>query len=133
MDTTYTSAEACNAAGISYRQLDYWTRSGYITPQGAAMPGSGARRRWTAQHVAVLAVLAQVSGIVPIGRLGQLAAYLHDLPVADWADTSVLVDHDGGVWLPSAGELVPAVAIHVNLARLVPEPLQVPTPAGYAA
>jgi len=136
MNTTqgYTSAEACNAAGISYRQLDYWTRSGYVTPEGGqATPGSGARRRWSRQHVAVLAVLAHVSGMVAISRLAQLAAILHDLPLRHWADTTLLVDRDGGVWLPDTDEPAPPVCVHVALGQLLPEQLQVPLPAGVAA
>jgi len=136
MHTTegYTSAEACNAAGITYRQLDYWTRSGYVTPVGGrATPGSGARRRWTRQHVAVLAVLAKVSGVVVISRLAQLAAILHDLPLRHWGDTTLLVDSDGGVWLPDADGPAPPVCVHVALGPLLPEPLRVPTPEGVAA
>lgn len=133
-DTQHTSAEACNAAGISYRQLDYWTRSGYVTPVGGnATPGSGARRRWTTQHVAVLAVLAKVSGVVAISRLGQLAAILHDLPLRHWGDITLLVDRDGGVWLPDADEPAPPVTVHVALGQLLPEQLRVPAASGALA
>lgn len=27
---TYSSTEVCEAAGITYRQLDYWTRTGLV-------------------------------------------------------------------------------------------------------
>lgn len=127
----FTSAEACNAAGISYRQLDYWARSGYVQLDTPATPGSGARRRWSAQQVAVLAVLGHVSGLVPISRLAQLAAVLHDLPLEQWRDTVLLVDRAGGVWLPDAE--APAVTVAVRLRQLLPDLLRVPTPAGTAA
>lgn len=39
----YTSVEVCRLVGCSYRQLDYWTRVGYVTPRVPAC-GSGSRR-----------------------------------------------------------------------------------------
>lgn len=44
------SHEACRAAGITYRQLDYWTRHGYIVPYTEAN-GSGTRRRFDSMDV----------------------------------------------------------------------------------
>lgn len=46
------SPELCRRAEISYRQLDYWTRRGYIRPVGededkARFPGSGAQREYS--------------------------------------------------------------------------------------
>jgi DNA-binding transcriptional MerR regulator len=44
--TTYSSAQVCKLAGVTYRQLDYWVRQGLIEPTVAAR-GSGSKRRWT--------------------------------------------------------------------------------------
>lgn len=41
-----TSQELIDDTGISYRQLDYWTRTGLLTPIDAALPGSGYLRRF---------------------------------------------------------------------------------------
>ena len=38
-------------AGISYRQLDYWIRSGWIPGQNGRQ-GSGKPREWTSEQVA---------------------------------------------------------------------------------
>jgi DNA-binding transcriptional MerR regulator len=44
------SAQLMRRAEITYRQLDYWTRRGYIRPVGgetAATPGSGHQRNFS--------------------------------------------------------------------------------------
>ena len=41
-----TSQELIDEAGISYRQLDYWTRTGLLVPLDQAQPGSGYPRRF---------------------------------------------------------------------------------------
>lgn len=41
-----TSEELCQAAGITYRQCDYWTRTGILKPDQEAA-GSGSSRNFT--------------------------------------------------------------------------------------
>jgi DNA-binding transcriptional MerR regulator len=40
----YRGATACAAAGISYRQLDYWARTGLVEPSIRTASGSGSAR-----------------------------------------------------------------------------------------
>jgi DNA-binding transcriptional MerR regulator len=46
---SYTSSDVVRLTGVSYRQLDYMTRSGWVTPM--AEGGSGRPRSWTRQDV----------------------------------------------------------------------------------
>lgn len=46
-----TSAELTIDAGISYRQCDYWTRTGLLVPVGEATPGNGNWRRYAEDQV----------------------------------------------------------------------------------
>lgn len=59
-----SSRRAAEIAGISYRQLDYWARLGYVEPSGASATGSGSRRRWTLPDVQRLASIAAVKEIL---------------------------------------------------------------------
>lgn len=38
---------------MTYRQLDYWTRLGYVKTTGAPSPGSGGRRAWPAEEIEI--------------------------------------------------------------------------------
>ncbi|MGH3263935.1 MAG: MerR family transcriptional regulator, partial [Trebonia sp.] len=40
----YRGPTACTAAGITYRQLDYWARTGLVEPSVRAAQGSGTQR-----------------------------------------------------------------------------------------
>ena len=45
--TGYRGAIACSAAGISYRQLDYWARTGLVEPTIRTASGSGTSRLYS--------------------------------------------------------------------------------------
>lgn len=47
-DQALTSAEVCDAAGITYRQLDYWIRRGYVSPSVQDAEGPGSLRLFSA-------------------------------------------------------------------------------------
>ena len=40
----YRGPTACGAAGVTYRQLDYWARTGLVEPSVRAAHGSGSQR-----------------------------------------------------------------------------------------
>lgn len=44
-----TTADLCRLAGITYRQLDYWTRAGYCTPAYAVTNGTSLTSEQRAQ------------------------------------------------------------------------------------
>lgn len=52
--------EAAKAAGITYRQLDYWTRKGYLRPRDVACPGSGHQREYLPAEIQVAALMGQL-------------------------------------------------------------------------
>ena len=43
-DAGYRGPTACKAAGITYRQLDYWARTGLVEPAVRGAAGSGSQR-----------------------------------------------------------------------------------------
>ncbi len=45
--------------GVTYRQLDHWTRAGLITPANGA-PGSGRHRDWPPGELAVAATIGEL-------------------------------------------------------------------------
>ena len=53
----YRGSVACQAAGISYRQLDYWARTGLVVPSVRSASGSGSARLYSFRDVLVLKVI----------------------------------------------------------------------------
>ena len=59
-----SSQVVARAAGVTYRQLDYWVRCG-LYPDVVRAPGSGQARRWHHRHIAVTAVYASLHSGAP--------------------------------------------------------------------
>jgi DNA-binding transcriptional MerR regulator len=53
----YRGVAAMHAAGISYRQLDYWARTGLVEPSIRAATGSGSQRLYSFRDLVVLRVV----------------------------------------------------------------------------
>lgn len=62
----YTSGRAVELTGITYRQLDYWTSSGWLLPEGAS--GSGHSRLWTIDELNVMSRMVRLVevGLTPV-------------------------------------------------------------------
>lgn len=59
-DGTVGSAEFLDRTGITYRCLDYWTRTGLLRID-AATPGSGIRRTYPATEIPVAILIDRLS------------------------------------------------------------------------
>jgi len=102
--------QAAELANITYRQLDYWARQGWLTPSVDAGTGRPGRRIYGPDDVVKLAALGHFgrSG-ADVGRLGPAVAAL-DLPAeGDWL-------------LVSSGELAIEVVAAADLRRTVSAP-----------
>ena len=59
-DLGYRGPTACNAAGITYRQLDYWARTGLIEPTVRGATGSGSQRLYSFRDILILKVIKRL-------------------------------------------------------------------------
>ena len=56
-DAGFRGPVACSAAGITYRQLDYWARTGLVTPGIRSAGGSGTQRLYSFRDILMLRVV----------------------------------------------------------------------------
>src|SRR3954463_4439875 len=56
----YRGPAACQIAGITYRQLDYWARTGLVAPRIRSAAGSGSQRLYSFKDVLVLRVVKRL-------------------------------------------------------------------------
>src|SRR5690625_7557958 len=63
-DHGYRGPTASKAAGITYRQLDYWARTGLVVPTLRGAEGSGTQRLYSFRVVLVLKVVKRLFDIV---------------------------------------------------------------------
>jgi DNA-binding transcriptional MerR regulator len=58
--TGYRGPTACSAAGITYRQLDYWARTGLVEPSVRGATGSGTQRLYSFRDILLLKVIKRL-------------------------------------------------------------------------
>lgn len=113
------SPEVCDRAGITYRQLDLWSRKGVIAPVQEAT-GPGSRRLFSSPQVQALALLGTLASLgASTSVLGNVYALASEWPTDLWAGRIVVLA-DGDIY-PAEG-LPPGVAgWTVDLARMAPQ------------
>src|SRR6202008_3258591 len=52
----YRGPSACQIAGITYRQLDYWARTSLVVPSIRSAAGSGSQRLYSFKDILVLKI-----------------------------------------------------------------------------
>jgi len=59
-DQGYRAPQVCKLVGITYRQLDYWARTGLLTPSIQSATGSGSQRRYSFGDIVQLKVVKRL-------------------------------------------------------------------------
>jgi DNA-binding transcriptional MerR regulator len=59
-DVGYRGPTACSAAGITYRQLDYWARTKLVEPSVRGATGSGTQRLYSFRDILLLKVIKRL-------------------------------------------------------------------------
>ncbi len=92
-DVGYRGPIACSAAGITYRQLDYWARTGLIQPSIRTAQGSGSQRLYSFCDVLVLKVIKRLLDTgVSLQNIRAAVDHLHDRGVDDLAQITLMSD-----------------------------------------
>jgi DNA-binding transcriptional MerR regulator len=91
----YRGPVACAAAGITYRQLDYWARTGLVEPTVRPASGSGSQRLYGFRDILVLKVVKRLldTGI----SLQQIRAAVEHLRVQGTSDLAQVTLMSDGV------------------------------------
>jgi DNA-binding transcriptional MerR regulator len=59
-NTGFRGPTACNAAGITYRQLDYWARTKLVEPTVRSAGGSGTQRLYSFKDILLLKIIKRL-------------------------------------------------------------------------
>ena len=89
----YRGPAACAAAGITYRQLDYWARTGLVEPSVRATQGSGSPRLYSFRDVLVLKVVKRLLDAgVSLQSIRTAVSELSSCEPADLPGTTLMSD-----------------------------------------
>jgi DNA-binding transcriptional MerR regulator len=120
-DVGYRGQTACAAAGITYRQLDYWARTGLVEPSIRPARGSGTQRLYGFRDILVLRVvkslldtgisLQQIRAAVTVLREHGLTDLARITLMSDGASVYACTSRDEVVDLLQGGQGVFGIAL----------------------
>ncbi|OLB76317.1 MAG: MerR family transcriptional regulator [Actinobacteria bacterium 13_2_20CM_2_71_6] len=89
----YRGVTACHAVSISYRQLDYWARTGLVTPSVRDASGSGTQRLYSFRDMVVLKVVKRLLDAgVSLQNIRKAIDALRSRGVEDLAEITLISD-----------------------------------------
>lgn len=109
-DMGYRGPTACAAAGITYRQLDYWARTGLVEPSIRSAAGSGSQRLYSFRDILVLKVVKRLLDTgVSLQNIRTAVGHLRERGVDDLAQITLMSDGASVYECTSADEVVDLV------------------------
>ena len=117
----FSGPQVCALVGITYRQLDYWARTGLLVPTIAVAKGSGSKRRYSYHDVLELKVIKNLLDAgVSLQRARQAVDCLRANLGADLAAASLILSGSDSVLATSNGQIVDLLAGGQGVFNVVP-------------
>ena len=89
----YRGATACAAAGITYRQLDYWARTGLLVPSIRSASGSGSQRLYSFRDILVLRIIKRLLDTgVSLQNVRRAVDHLRERGIEDLSEITLMSD-----------------------------------------
>lgn len=122
----FRAPQVCNLVGITYRQLDYWARTGLITPSLQAASGSGTQRLYSFTDVIQLKVIKRLkdAGMSLTKIRLAIKTLREELGAESLSDITILVDGNSIIAAKSASEVVDVLRSGQGVFGLAVAPLR---------
>ncbi|KRA28091.1 MULTISPECIES: MerR family transcriptional regulator [unclassified Nocardioides] len=92
-DLGYRGPTACNAAGITYRQLDYWARTGLIEPSVRGAKGSGSQRLYSFRDILILKIIKRLLDAgISLQQIRTAVSHLRERGTDDLTQVTLMSD-----------------------------------------
>ncbi|WP_442972058.1 MerR family transcriptional regulator [Rhodococcus sp. P1Y] len=103
----YRVPSACQIAGITYRQLDYWARTGLVVPSIRGAAGSGSQRLYSFKDMLVLKIVKRLLDTgISLQNIRVAVDHLRERGVGDLANITLFSDGTTVYECTSAEEVV---------------------------
>ncbi len=104
---SYTSKQAHEIAGVSYRQLDYWARTELVRPSVTAAEGSGSRRAYSYGDLLKLRIIKDLLDRgVGLPQIRDVFKNHRDILGEDLAGGRLVISGDEVLFMTAPDELV---------------------------
>jgi DNA-binding transcriptional MerR regulator len=106
-DVGYRGPTAAIAAGITYRQLDYWARTALVEPSVRPASGSGSQRLYGFRDILALKIVKRLLDAgISLQQIRIAVAYLHEQGTGDLTQVTLMSDGATVYACTSADEVV---------------------------
>src|SRR5271165_167840 len=117
----FRGPQVCALVGITYRQLDYWARTGLLRPSLAEAKGSGSKRVYSYLDVLELKVIKQLLDAgVSLQSARRAVECLRGSLGTDLASANLVLTGTNSVLARSNGEVVDLLAGGQGVFNIVP-------------
>jgi DNA-binding transcriptional MerR regulator len=117
----FRGPQVCTLIGITYRQLDYWARTGLLRPSIADARGSGTQRRYSYHDVLELKVIKQLLDAgISLQRARRAVECMRQGIGGDLAATNLVLVGTDSVLAHSDGEVVDLLKGGQGVLNIVP-------------
>ena len=100
-------SSACQIAGITYRQLDYWARTSLVVPSIRGAAGSGSQRLYSFKDILVLKIVKRLLDTgISLHNIRVAVDHLRQRGVQDLANITLFSDGTTVYECTSAEEVV---------------------------
>lgn len=100
----FSAPEVCELSGVTYRQLDYWTRTGLVKPGIKDASGSGTRRLYSFKD---LVLIKAIKGLIEAGmslqKVREAIDYVRGAMTEDPSELT-LIAREGTILIFGPGE-----------------------------
>ncbi|MSW73391.1 MAG: MerR family transcriptional regulator [Actinobacteria bacterium] len=111
LEIGYRGATACSAAGITYRQLDYWARTSLVEPSIRTASGSGTQRLYGFRDILVLKIVKRLLDAgVSLQNIRTAVDHLRNRGVTDLERITLMSDGASIYECTSADEIIDLLA-----------------------
>ena len=111
LEIGYRGTTACSAAGITYRQLDYWARTFLVEPSVRTASGSGTQRLYGFRDILVLKIVKRLLDAgVSLQNIRTAVDHLRTRGVTDLERITLMSDGASIYECTSADEIVDLLA-----------------------
>ena len=111
LEIGYRGATACSAAGITYRQLDYWARTSLVEPSVRTASGSGTQRLYGFRDILVLKIVKRLLDAgISLQNIRTAVDHLRTRGVTDLERITLMSDGASIYECTSADEIIDLLA-----------------------
>ena len=106
-DTGFRGPTACSAAGITYRQLDYWARTKLVEPTVRSATGSGTQRLYSFRDILLLKIIKRLLDAgVSLQQIRTAVEHLRERGTDDLTQVTLMSDGASVYECRSADEVI---------------------------